>query len=208
MLRNSIAWMLLVPLLALLGSCASTELTNAWVDPEYSGKPMRKVLVIGEFREPATRRLFEDTMVAKLKSQGTEAVPSYPLIPDEEKDDAKLEAIVRDAVIQSQADGILMSRLARIDKENRYSPGYVGVRPGVGYYGGFYGHYTSVQSYYAPPLVHELDVYVLETNLWSVASASMIWTGSTETFNPGDTRKEIEAFSGVIAQALKSKSLL
>jgi hypothetical protein len=93
-------------LLAVLGACTSTKFSSVWKDETYEGHP-GKILVISTFQNPATRRLFEDDLVKSLKDRGTDAVASYPAIPDPTVSD-------RDAIAlhakQVGADAVLINK--------------------------------------------------------------------------------------------------
>jgi len=191
--------------LVVLASCASTKLVNVWEEPKYSGGPFKRVLVVGVSGNYTTRRSFEDEFVQQLRAKGVEAVASYTLIPAAGKTE---EDKLRQAVSASAADAVLMSRLTRLEKETQYSPGYVTAMPGYGYHSSFYGFYSSAWTYYTPPQVYQYDVYTIETNLWQVAGESLIWSATTETFDPGDEEKEIKAFAQIIIGSLAERNLI
>ncbi|MFZ5558409.1 MAG: hypothetical protein ACOZDY_17105 [Pseudomonadota bacterium] len=190
---------------ALMAGCASTQFTNIWKDPNYVGGPFKKIVVMGVSGEDARRRTFEDIFTAKLRAAGVEAVPSYTLVPENGKVDKER---LRAAVQKAGADGALVTRLVSIDHETRYSPGYVSVVPAVGYYRDFYGYYSSAWTYYTPPQVYQYDVVTLETNLWDVTKESLVWSATTETFAPGEFRREVAAFSDLVVGALREKRLI
>ncbi|HSO07687.1 MAG TPA: hypothetical protein VLW45_10620, partial [Pelomicrobium sp.] len=95
-----------------------------------------------------------------------------------------------------------------IDRKTQYSPGYVSVVPAVGYYRDFYGYYSSAWTFYNPPQVQQYEVVTLETNLWQAKKGELLWSGTTETFAPGDFQKEAAAFSELLVNALKEKKLI
>src|SRR5215813_1852794 len=111
-LRSSAARALLGTIALLLAACASTSLTNSWTDATYKGPPLKKVMVMGVSNQPALRRTFEDEFVKDLKAAGVDAVASYQFIPDDGKAE---EARVKEAVKQARADGVLITRLVRVD---------------------------------------------------------------------------------------------
>lgn len=93
-------------------------------------------------------------------------------------------------------------------------PNYVGgpfkkiVVPAAGYYRDFYGYYSSAWTYYTPPQMYQYDVVTLETNLWDVTKESLVWSATTETFAPGEFRREVAAFSDLVVGALREKRLI
>ncbi|MCZ7565802.1 MAG: hypothetical protein M5U08_20080 [Burkholderiales bacterium] len=191
---------------ALLAGCApSTRLTNAWVDPEYAGPPFRKVLVLAISRESGQRRTFEDEFAAKLRAAGVEAVPGYRLLPEDgEVAREKLAETVR----RAGADGAIVTRVLSVDRRTAYSPGYVTVVPSIGYRRDFFGFYGSAWAVTVPPQAYRYDVVVVETNLWRTADGTLVWSGTTQTTDPGELRREIAGYAEVIIGALRERGLI
>ena len=188
-------------LLALAG-CASTSLTNQWKNPSYSGLPIKKVLVVGVTKQPGSRRVFEDEFAAALKAAGVDAVPSYTQIKEDGQAD---ETALQQAVKAVGADGVLVTRLVRIEQKTQVSPGYYRPVPAVG----LYGWYSSAWvGYYEPPMVYQYDVVTAETSLYGLQADELIWSGTTETFSPQDVRKETQGFAKIIIDALKKQGII
>lgn len=188
-----------------LAGCASTRFTNTWKDPNFTGGPLKKIVVMGVTDEEGKRRTFEDIFAARLRAAGVDAVQSYRLIPEDGKmPRERIDAAVR----QAGADGILITRVVRIDQKTQYSPGYVSVVPAVGFYRDFYGYYSSAWTFHTPPQVQQFDVVTLETNLWQAKSGELVWSGTTQTFAPGEFQREAAAFSDLLVNALREKKLI
>ncbi len=197
-------WLLSALLLAGTG-CASTTLTSVWRDPSYAGGPLRTMLVMGISEETGIRRIFEDEFSARLKSVGVVAIPSYTLIP---RDGPAERAVIDAAIEKAGAQGVLATRLLRIERRTSYAPGYIGAVPAVGYYRNFHGYYSSAWVRYAPPQVYDYDIVALETNLWSPRQGELIWSGITESFAPSDVRRATQEFADVIIKALREQKLI
>ena len=199
------ARLLLAALLLVGAGCASTTLTSVWRDHSYTGGPLRSVLVMGISEETGIRRIFEDEFSARLKGVGVVAIPSYTLIPQ----DGPAERAVLDAAIEKAgAQGVLATRLLRIERRTNYAPGYVSAVPAVGYYRNFHGYYSSAWVRYAPPQAYDYDIVALETNLWSPRQGELIWSGITESFAPSDVRRATQEFADVIIRALQEQNLI
>ena len=183
--------------LALVG-CAATTLKTSWRDPGYKGPPLKKVMVVGVSSQPATRRTFEDEFVKQLKADGVEGIQSYNFIPQDGKAE---DAQVKQAVQKSGADGVLITRLVRVDVNVQV------VQP-MGFYGGYGGYAGAWGGYYDPPMVSQTDTVVLDTTLWGLNDSVLLWSGSTETFAPTNIRQETEGFAKVIIGALKKQKLI
>ena len=183
--------------LALVG-CAATTLKNSWRDPGYKGPPLKKVMVVGVSSQSVTRRTFEDEFVKQLKADGVEGIQSYNFIPQNGKAE---EAEVKQAVKKAGADGVLITRLVRVDVNVQV------VQP-MGFYGGYGGYAGAWGGYYDPPMTTTTDTLVLETTLWGLNDSTLLWSGSTETFAPTNIQQETEQFAKVIIGALKKQHLI
>lgn len=189
----------------LADGCASTTITNVWHDPSFTGAPFKNVLVMGISDGTGARRIFEDEFAAKLKSVGVTAIPSYTLIPqDGPADRATLDA----AIAKAAAQGVLVTRLLRVERRTQFSPGFVGPVPAFGHRRDFHGYYSSMWVHYSPPQRHDFEIAVLETNLWRAEKGELVWSGMTESFASSDVRRATREFSNVIIKALRIQKLI
>lgn len=189
-------------LLALVAAgCASTQLVNSWRGTRYQGPPLTRVLVIGVTKQSAVRRVFEDAFVAELTRGQVSAVPSYTLIPE---DGEVPKDRLAQAVAQSGADGVLITRLVRVDRQTRIDPGYMGP-PMMG----FYDYYPFAWGgFYDPPRIYSYDVVIWDTSVFEARSNQMLWAGATETVAPRDMSKDAKEAAGVVAKALRNSGVL
>jgi hypothetical protein len=191
-------------LVVLATGCTTTKLVNQWENPEYVPARFNRILVIGVSRQTGLRRAFEDTFVARLKAEGVDAVPSYRLIPE---DGPVPEARLQEAIRQANADGVLMTRLVRVEKKTEVSPGYYAPSPAMGL--GFYPWYSGAWlGYYEPPRVYHYDVYISETSLYDVRRSQLAWSGTVETSAPRNLDKEIRPYVDTVIEALKKEQVL
>jgi len=193
-------------LVMLVAACASTTLTGAWKNPAYDGGAFHRLLVVGATDSPTDRRIFEDTFSGALRAAGIDAVASYTLIPEEGKID---ENALKDAVRGQGLQGVVMTRLVRIDKQTVVTPGYVSTLPSVRYRDSLYGYYSTAWAPYGrPPEVREVESAVLETTLWDAADSKLVWTGTTSTFAPSNVQSATADFATVVISELKARELL
>jgi hypothetical protein len=184
-----------------LAACASTSLTNSWSSPDYKGPALKKLLVVGVSNQPAMRRTFEDEFVKELKAVGVDAVASYNFIPE---DGQAEEARVNQAVKEAGADGVLITRLVRVDVNTQVAPAYPPMM-GMGFYGGYSRAWGG---FYSPPVVSTTDTLVLETNLYGVSESNLLWSGTTQTFAPTSLKQNMPGFAKVIIGALQKRKLI
>jgi hypothetical protein len=182
-------------------ACAATNLTNSWKSPDYKGPELKKLLVVGVAKQPATRRTFEDEFVKQIKAAGVDAVASYTVLPDEGKAE---EARLMQAVKEAGADGALITRVVRVDVATQYSPSFY-PSVGMGMYGGYSGAWAG---YYDAPVVSQTDTVVLETSLYGANQSQLLWSGTTQTFAPTSIKENIQGFAKVIIGALKKDKFI
>ena len=205
---NSLAVVYVAGLLAV--GCASTTLQSTWADPGYTGGPFKKFFVVGlSARDVATRRIFEDIVVAKLQAAGAQAVPAWQSFRDEGQ---ASEPAMETAVAQSGADAFLMTRLLGIDTRTNVSTAMVpgpmmgpafgpGPGPGFGWWGGYSG-------WYAVPQVTQYQIATAETTLFDVKTHRIVWTATSQTFNPTSVQQEAPGLADAVIAALKTRGLI
>ncbi|HEY7318134.1 MAG TPA: hypothetical protein VIE89_11215 [Candidatus Binatia bacterium] len=191
--------------LAALGltSCASTQLVNQWSNPAYSTSPsFKRVMVIGVTKQAAIRRTFEDEFVAQLKAAGVSATPSYLYIP---QDGPVGESVLKQALKEAGADGVLITRLVRVQQKTVIAPGYYAPDPGMA----IHPLYTTAwNDYYEPPIVYRSEVYTSETTLYDTAKNQVVWKGTAQTETPGNVNQEIKKYAAIVISALQQKNLI
>lgn len=189
---------------ALLSACQTTSIQSAWYDSSYKGGPFRKIVVIASDGTTADSRVFEDIMVQQLQAAGVQAVPGYTTVPPDAR---RAEAPFAAAVAATGADGVILVRLIRVDTKTQVStmmmPG-----PMIGPWGGFYGPGFYGGGFYAVPEVTQYDVASVETNVYSVATRTLVWAATTQTVNPTTVAKEAPEFAGIIIGQLRARGLL
>jgi len=186
----------------ILSSCATTELSNSWRNPSYTGPVLKKILVVGISKQIAVRRAFEDEFAKQLNASGVEATASYTLISESgEVEEARLTEAVR----QSGADGMLVTRLVRIGADSQFTPAFRPT-PDASFASGYSAAWTGNHEPSAPA---EAVTVVLETSLYAKNESHLLWSGTTETFAPsGELQKDLQDIIKPIIRALKRQTLI
>jgi hypothetical protein len=182
--------------------CAPTQLVSSWQDPRFSGPPLQKIMVIGVTKQAGIRRTFEDEFVKQLQAKGVQAVQGYTLIPE---DGEVPKERVAQAVKESGVEGVLITRLVKVERQSQVYPGTYAGAPGAG----FYGYYSaSWNGFYEPAEVYTYDQVTAETNLFAAKGDLLIWSGTTQTFAPSDIKKDTKQFVSLICKTLVDKKLI
>ena len=186
-----------------LAACATTQLTSVWRDPAYQSRPA-KIMVIGLAKNPINRRLFEDEFVRQLKSNGTDAIASYTVIPDKKEGDE--EAVAR-KVAELGADTVLITRLVSKKIVQVYVPGTAYYPPP--YYGRWPDYYGYGYRYmYTPGYIAEDEYAVVETNLYEAKTDKLIWAATSETGIYGSNQNLIQNYITVMVNNMIGQGLL
>ena len=190
---------------ALLAACGTvTKIPNAWRNPAHEGVPYQKIFVIGVGENDTNRRLFEDQFAAALSGKGGVASPSYGALPHSQR---LTEAQIREAIRGGSFDGVVVTRLLGVEEKTEYVPPRTYTVPR--HYGGYYGYYgSSWDVVHEPGYTQTHTIVRLETNLYDVGSSELVWSGQSETFNPGSLKDIIDSVTKAVAKRLRKESLI
>jgi hypothetical protein len=193
--------LLLLGLLPVIPSCASTDLTAVWKDEAFRDQP-RKIMIIGLLPDPRSRFTFEEEMVKSLRKRGTDATASHSLLREEPAPDKEA---VEKVMKEQGADAVLIARL--VDKKTVSSlvPASPGAAYGApGYYGAqWHGYYSS-----NPGTVRTDDFAVVQTNLYDLKTEKLVWTAASETWLAVDKFSLIQSFVDAITKELVREKII
>jgi hypothetical protein len=185
-----------------LAACSTTYVSSLWRDPTYQVKP-HKIMIIGIAKSPANKRTLEDDFAKQLKLQGTDAVSSYAILPDDK--DGNKDAIAAKMKEQG-ADAVLITRIASrktvyTNLLEVYAPPQ-SYRTWQNYYEYGYGNITS------PNDVEETKYAVMETNMYDAGNDKLIWSASSETQITGTDQNFIKSYVNVMVKNMTQQKLL
>lgn len=186
---------------ALFFSCTTAHIEKSWRDPEVTVdvSKLNKVLVVALLNNEATRRSTEDKLVEMLKGKG---VASYNYLTKDVTKDK--EARVQDKLKNEGFDGVVMMRLADVEKDVQYVPGRY-----PAYYGRFWGYYWNAwNAYYDPGYYRTAKTYTVETNVYSLNKDRLIWSGLTSTVDPSGVDKLMNASAKTVYNEMKKEGFV
>jgi hypothetical protein len=185
--------------------CATKMIISEWSNPAYNARSLsfKRILVIGTTDQTSIRRNFEDKFTSELRATRVNAVPSYQYIPEDGK---VAEPRLKEAVLKSTADAVIITRLSRVEERIEVSPGYYDPYPAFG----LYGWYSSAWygGLYTPPTIYSYSVYFSETTLYDVAKDEVVWSGTIRTIDPDNVNEAIDSYVKSVVAALKAKNIL
>jgi hypothetical protein len=194
----------------LLSGCSDTRVTGVWKKSDFTGGPYQNILVVGLTKDERNKCIWEDIMAGQLRQQGVEAKSSATCFPGDT--DITKEEII-DYVKKEGIDAVLVTRLVNIVEEKAYYPhtgGYYGYGP---YYGGSrYRYYNNFGSYYdrvyQPGHTATFTSVILETNLYDANSQELVWSMSSDTFDPASADKLAESVSKKVIMNMQKDNLI
>lgn len=191
----------------LSAGCSQTSVTGVWKKSDFAGPPFRSVLVVALTGEDINKALWENIMADQLNRSNISAVPCTQAFPMENNvTREKIEAYVR----QHAIEGMLVTRLVDTRTEQVYHP------PRGVYYGGpfwYYNHFYNYYPYvydrvYSPGYTSTHTIVLLETNLYQAATQELVWSMSSDTFDPRSINQLVESVSKKVIQGLRKDRLI
>jgi hypothetical protein len=192
---------------ALAGCVSSTKLVTSWSEPDYTGEPFQRVLVVAHISDELQRRSYEQHFVQQISNERITGIAGHSLMPN--TGDFDEESELRAAVRESGADAVLLAKLVGVEQKERYVPPRMDYVPSYGYGYGFYDYYgMSYRSVYRPGYTTVDTVVRLETTVFATDTEKMVWAGATESFNPSSAQKVITENADLIIASMKKARLL
>ena len=189
----------LVACLCLPASCATTKMTDTWRDDAYRGT-IGKVVVIGIFKEPDTRKIFEDEFADRLRARGVDATASRKIVSDAELPD---KDVVIGKIRKFGADTVLVTRVMDMETVKNYVPGQAYAIPT------YYSYYGAYYSYsYRPGYTETEGFAYLETNLYGIGDEKLIWSGRSKTKFSATRYELIQAYVKTMIDGLSEAKLI
>jgi hypothetical protein len=197
MRRDGRRWavqLMTVTVMGLGAGCASTTMSDTWVDPAAKGAGMSRVAVISLAPDEGMRRMVEDEFVKEPTN--TILVPSYRIL---EGVDLKDREAVKARLRQAHFDGALVTRLAGVTERVVTTAG-----PYVGFNDYYDWAYASSHGY---GLETQRTVRVIST-LYSLGDGKLVWSGVSKTFEPASAKQVVNEVSHEVAKALQKDRLI
>jgi len=128
-------------------------------------------------------------------SSRANAVPSYSLFPGDQTLDP---AQVRERVNQLGFDGMVVFRIAAVDKQATWVPGtYMGPSYAFGAW-----------PVYDPGYIRTDTVVRVETDVYSLPDDRLIWASTSRTYDPKSTRSLVADVTKAVGKAMRKQGLV
>ena len=189
-----------------LSSCGpKVKLSSSWLEPGMQGYKAQDVLVLGVSRSEVSLKLWESVFAEKLAAVGVRAMESNKVIGVVPEPD---RGSVEDAITRAGAHAVLITHVVDRSEKTHTYPGTIHFEP-RGYYTGMYGYYNSIyRAVYTPPVDKTKTKVCLESNLYDVSTARLVWSAQSEVVDPKLLRTDFEKIVGVLMADMKKEGLL
>jgi hypothetical protein len=196
-----------VAIVLLVSACAAVaaapKLKSSWRNLDPAAAPVSRIAVIGLTPDVATRRLMEDSLTAEIRKNSGQAEPSYSVIPGQLPKDAET---LKAKIVAGKFDGAAVVRVAGVSQEQYWDTVAVAMMPG--YYATPWNYWGHWYPYAWDPFYLRTDTTVrVETVVYAV-SGTMIWTGLSESTNPGTVKVVIREVAVAAAADMKKRNVL
>jgi hypothetical protein len=186
-------------MLAVLAGCATSRLVTQQSNPDYVGKSFKTVMVVGVTADEIVRRTFEDRVSALLDKRGAKGIPGYSVASRGKLEEAELRQIIA----RSGADGVLITRVTRVERGTATAPGAtVGVAL-YGYYGGVWQTVTT-----GPQQISGPSWTLSETRLFDAKTGALAWTGIVETRENDELDAALTQYINMVFDAMVKDRVL
>lgn len=185
-------------------SCTSTRITSSWREPDKTVTidKLNKVLIVAMLKDETSRRKAEDQLKTYLREKG---VVSYNYLDQRisEQDEKQIIEKIR----ADNFDGAITMRLVDVDKDMDYVPGTISSYP-VYYrtFGGFVRR--SWVNYITPGRYYSTKTYTVEINVYSIKDDRIIWTGITESSDPGGVDRMTKDIAKVVYEKMVEEGFI
>lgn len=175
--------------LSVVYSADDHKLVQTWVNSEYEGVRLTKVIVVGIAGLTVERKQFEDKFLTHLRGRNIDGITSHSIVPhlDEVED---REALIR-ALHQKGIEAAITVRLVRLDDqtEEEWAEAW-GRQAGSGI------RIRDLVEQTLPEPEEDAKQYGVEVALWEADQWNMVWAARSDVYK----RKELEKAAAPFVQ--------
>ena len=187
-----------------VGVAAAPQLKSSWRNFDPAATPVSRVVVVGFTTEQATRRMMEDALTAEIRKAGGKADASYTIVPGALP---KEPAAMKERVAAAGFDGAVVVRVAGVRQEQAWDAGYSAAIPTdygtVWAYWGYWGPFA-----WSPGYLETDTVVRIEIVAYAVDRGMLIWSGLSQSTNPGSVRRIIQDVAVAAGAEMKKRNVI
>ena len=186
---KKLEYFVLLFMLLIIGSCATTHITSSWKSPDASPRQYNKVMIIGIIREAdrTLRERMEEHLVGDIQKLGYRVFSAYKEYGPKAFDNMT-EAQVNEKLAKDGIDAVITIVLLDKQREKYYVPGRVVYSPYNYYHGRFWEYYSSINHRIYMPGYYDVSTkYFWESNFYDLNSGKLLYSVQTQSFDPSST---------------------
>ena len=194
--------LLLALILASYAPATGTKLVDSWKSPDVERFRFKKILVVAIAKDPSMRHDAEERLREIIGKDRT--VPSsemFPVVdppPDREQAKAK--------IAEAGCDGVVIMRAVSSTAKTSVIPGSIEYDQ---IYDDFWGYWGQVYTTRWAEGYEERDTAVkVETLVYDLAKDKLVWSGVSNTKNPGSVRNLVLGVADAVGKQMKKEKLI
>ena len=198
---------------SMMACSTTTQLRKSWSDPSLETgqeEPFKKVFIMVNAKTEENRRAAEDKLVSLIKN--VKAIPSYTYItPADTSQKELVEKLIKDGfdgVITMRVKAVVQTTTKTTRPGTSYSNWY-GYSPVYGYsYGVSYNIGSARDRSTANVDINSPKDYIVETNIYSLESKMLLWSGVTASMSANKIEPAINGIVTTIRKELQKKGFI
>jgi hypothetical protein len=185
-------------------TAAAPTLTSTWKAPgagplNFAGKKVAALVIT---TDESLRMSAEEALAREITARGPRGVAAYTVIPREELTDKDK---ARGWFERTGVEGVVAMRIVGVDKQTSYSAAVWS----SGYYGNFWDYYGTGWATVTPIGKGRVDTTLaVETLLYQVSDARLLWASISETTNPKDAGTFMKGLASAVVKELQKEGLV
>lgn len=184
----------------LIASCASTSVTQSWVEPDLK-KTYAHPMILASSDSQQTRRIYEQHFVDELKLRGITAVPSYTLISSKQKLTREtVEAAIKDTDI----DAVLVTYLVAVDAELKHHDSPLGLN----YSGSPEDNMVSATMITTRGRTSNKEIITLKNDLYDATDGDIVWSTQMRSVAPDSIDELIKEVISLLIKGMLSDGVI
>jgi len=197
----------------LFGACASNtgvKIDNSWVNGDYRGGPLGKILVVGLGQNPENVKFWEDTFVTSLTKAGYDITPAYTVFTDPistEPQPTDLEA-AKQKIHDMGFGGIIIGKIRDVESGPVVEGGEYHQVATPAYYSWYSYYQPQVYTIQDATRVVNIDRVRIETNIYAVQGEELVYTAMIDSINMSNLNQAIKGLVNSVMKDLKKRNLL
>jgi hypothetical protein len=194
--------LLLALILASYAPATGTKLVDSWKSPDVEKFRFKKILVVAIAKDPSMRHDAEERLREIIGKDRT--VPSSEMFPTVDPPPDREQAKAK--IAEAGCDGVVIMRAVSSTAKTSVIPGSIEYDQ---IYDDFWGYWGQVYTTRWAEGYEERDTAIkVETLVYDLAKDKLVWSGVSNTKNPGSVRNLVLGVADAVGKQMKKEKLI